>query len=94
MINHHPSDETLLRQASGTLEAGPRIVVAVHIGGCRACAERIAQFEAAGGLFLDNRLQRSWRDVNAVAKHISVNWDAVGSMYGQHAFGLEPRGQY
>ena len=53
MINHHPSDETLLRQASGSLEAGPRIVVAVHIGGCPACAERIAQFEATGGLFLD-----------------------------------------
>jgi hypothetical protein len=45
-------------------------------------------------LFLDNRLQRAWRDVNAIAKHISVNWDAVSTMYGQHAFGLEPKGQY
>lgn len=33
-------------------------------------------------------------DVNAIAKHISVNWDAVGTMYGQHAFALEPKGQY
>jgi putative transcriptional regulator len=53
MINHHPSDETLLRHATGSLEAGPRIVVAVHIGGCRACAERIAEFEATGGSLLD-----------------------------------------
>ena len=30
----------------------------------------------------------------AVARHVSLNWDAVGTMYGQHAFGLEPRGQY
>jgi hypothetical protein len=30
----------------------------------------------------------------AGARHVSLNWDAVGTMYGQHAFGLEPRGQY
>jgi len=46
------------------------------------------------GLFLSNRVQRAWRDANAVAKHVSLNWDAVSSMYGQHALGLEPRGQY
>ena len=46
------------------------------------------------GLHLDNPIQRAWRDANAVARHVSLNWDAVGTMYGQHAFGLEPRGQY
>jgi resorcinol 4-hydroxylase (FADH2) len=46
------------------------------------------------GLHLDNPVQRAWRDANAVARHVSLNWDAVGTMYGQHAFGLEPRGQY
>jgi alkylation response protein AidB-like acyl-CoA dehydrogenase len=46
------------------------------------------------GLHLSNPVQRAWRDVNAVARHVSLNWDAVGTMYGQHAFGLEPRGQY
>ena len=46
------------------------------------------------GLHLDNPVQRAWRDVNAVARHVSLNWDAVGTMYGQHAFGLEPKGQY
>jgi hypothetical protein len=29
----------------------------------------------------------------SIARHVSLNWDAVGTMYGQHAFGLEPRGQ-
>jgi resorcinol 4-hydroxylase (FADH2) len=46
------------------------------------------------GLHLDNPIQRAWRDANAVARHVSLNWDAVGTMYGQHSFGLEPRGQY
>jgi alkylation response protein AidB-like acyl-CoA dehydrogenase len=46
------------------------------------------------GLHLNHPVQRAWRDANAVARHVSLNWDAVGTMYGQHAFGLEPRGQY
>jgi len=46
------------------------------------------------GLHLSNPVQRAWRDANAVARHVSLNWDAVGTMYGQHTFGLEPRGQY
>jgi alkylation response protein AidB-like acyl-CoA dehydrogenase len=55
-----------------------------------------AVFLAAGGsaLNLKHPVQRFWRDIHAVASHISLNWDAVGAMYGQHAFGLEPKGQY
>ena len=46
------------------------------------------------GLKLSNPVQRAWRDTNAVGRHISFNWDAVGTMYGQLALGLEPKGQY
>ena len=46
------------------------------------------------GLNMSNPVQRAWRDVNAVSRHISMNWDAVGTMYGQMALGLPPRGQY
>jgi alkylation response protein AidB-like acyl-CoA dehydrogenase len=46
------------------------------------------------GLYLDNVVQRAWRDVNAVSKHITLNWDAVSTMVGQHYFGLEPKGAY
>jgi alkylation response protein AidB-like acyl-CoA dehydrogenase len=55
-----------------------------------------ALFLAAGGqgLFLDQPLQRTWRDAHAAASHISLNWDSTGSMYGQHMLGLEPKGQY
>lgn len=51
---------------------------------------------STGGLGLDlaNPVQRAWRDANAVGRHISMNWDAVGTMYGQMALGLEPKGQY
>jgi len=55
-----------------------------------------ALFLAAGGqgLFLDHPLQRFWRDAHAAGSHISLNWDAAGSMYGQYMLGLEPKGQY
>jgi resorcinol 4-hydroxylase (FADH2) len=55
-----------------------------------------AVFFAAGGsaLGLGNPVQRFWRDIHAVSSHISLNWDSVSAMYGQHVFGLEPRGQY
>jgi len=55
-----------------------------------------ALFEAVGGggLHLSSGIQRAWRDVNAVGHHISLNWDVVSTMYGQHYLGLEPKGQY
>jgi resorcinol 4-hydroxylase (FADH2) len=46
------------------------------------------------GIQLDNGVQRAWRDINAVAHHISVNWHAVSTMAGQQRLGLPPRGQY
>lgn len=46
------------------------------------------------GMALDQPIQRFWRDGNTIAKHISLNWDAVSSMVGQHMLGLEPKGQY
>jgi alkylation response protein AidB-like acyl-CoA dehydrogenase len=55
-----------------------------------------AVFLACGGsaLGLQHPVQRFWRDIHAVGSHISLNWDVVGAMYGQHVFGLEPKGQY
>jgi resorcinol 4-hydroxylase (FADH2) len=93
-----------LRSAMQKLQVGEEITVANRIR-CRrnqAYATKLAleAVEALNastggyGLLLSNPVQRAWRDVNAVARHVSLNWDAVGTMYGQHAFGLEPRGQY
>ncbi len=52
-INHHPSDETLMRMATGALGAGPALVVSVHLEGCVVCRNRMANFEAVGGAILD-----------------------------------------
>jgi alkylation response protein AidB-like acyl-CoA dehydrogenase len=55
-----------------------------------------ALFQAAGGqgIFVSKPIQRAWRDIHAGALHVSMNWDAVSTMYGQHALGLDPKGQY
>jgi resorcinol 4-hydroxylase (FADH2) len=96
--------KTDLRDAMEKLRAGEEITVADRIRcrrnqaySTRLAVEAVEALNASTGgygLMLSNPVQRAWRDVNAVARHVSLNWDAVGTMYGQHAFGLEPRGQY
>ncbi len=93
-----------IRGAMTKLRTGEEITVAdrIRIRRDQAYATKLAlqAVEAlnastgGAGLQLSNPIQRAWRDVNAVARHVSLNWDAVATMYGQHAFGLEPRGQY
>ncbi|MBB3931199.1 putative transcriptional regulator [Kaistia hirudinis] len=52
-IRHHPTDESLMRLAAGSLPAGPAMVVATHLAGCPQCRERVAEFEALGGILLE-----------------------------------------
>ena len=95
---------TDMREMTKKLYAGKEITVADRIR-CRRnqawvtrlavqAVEALNDSTGGYGLHLGNPVQRAWRDANAVARHVSLNWDAVGTMYGQHAFGLEPRGQY
>jgi alkylation response protein AidB-like acyl-CoA dehydrogenase len=68
-----------------------------HAYAVRLCVEAInALYDVVGGpgIQLDSGVQRAWRDINAVAHHISTNWQAVSTMYGQMRLGLPPRGQY
>jgi resorcinol 4-hydroxylase (FADH2) len=53
-------------------------------------------YAVSGGaeLYRTGRLQRAWRDINAIAHHIGLNWDAISTMAGQHRLGLPPQGQY
>jgi alkylation response protein AidB-like acyl-CoA dehydrogenase len=93
-----------VNEVSALAAAGEPVSVAMRIRNRRdhgfaarlAAQETEAVYSCCGGagLFLSNRIQRAWRDANAVSKHVSLSWDAVSSMYGQHALGLEPRGQY
>jgi alkylation response protein AidB-like acyl-CoA dehydrogenase len=93
-----------LRETSETAAAGLEIDVDIrmrnrltHSFATRLLIQAVdAVFSACGGsaLGLQHPVQRFWRDIHAVGSHISLNWDAVGAMYGQHVFGLEPKGQY
>lgn len=68
-----------------------------HAFAMRLAEQAIDALDAASGgrgLYKRTVIQRAWRDVHAVGKHVSFNWDAVSTMYGQHAFGLEPKGQF
>jgi resorcinol 4-hydroxylase (FADH2) len=95
---------TDMRNMTAKLYAGEPITVADRIRVrrnqayvTRLAVQAVESLNAATGgygLHLSNPIQRAWRDANAVARHVSLNWDAVGTMYGQHAFGLEPKGQY
>jgi resorcinol 4-hydroxylase (FADH2) len=93
-----------LRQRAQTVRAGGAVSVDDRIASRRgqafsvrlaiAAAEALNASTGGQGLDLANPVQRAWRDVNAVGRHISMNWDAVGTMYGQLALGLPPQGQY
>jgi alkylation response protein AidB-like acyl-CoA dehydrogenase len=93
-----------LRRRAATMREGGKVSVEERIESRRGQAFAVklavqaseALNAATGGLGLklSNPVQRAWRDTNAVARHISFNWDAVGTMCGQLALGLEPKGQY
>jgi 3-hydroxy-9,10-secoandrosta-1,3,5(10)-triene-9,17-dione monooxygenase len=53
-------------------------------------------FEGAGAASaaLDMPIQRYWRDVNAAARHASLDVQAIYSITVQERFGLEPTGQF
>lgn len=60
----------------------------------REAVETVFAAVGGSGLSLDQPIQRMWRDSNAIARHITLNWDAVSAMVGQHLLGLTPKGQY
>lgn len=49
-------------------------------------------FEASGGrgIFLDNPIQRAWRDVHAMRAHVANNPEKVAPVFGRSEFGLAP----
>ena len=68
-----------------------------HAYAVKLCVQAInGLYDVVGGtgIHLHSGIQRAWRDINAVAHHISVNWNAVSTMAGQLRLGLPPRGQF
>jgi len=93
-----------LRETMDIVQAGQSVGVDVrmrnrltHTFATKLLVQAVdAVFLAAGGsaLGLQHPVQRFWRDIHSASSHISLNWDSVSAMYGQHVFGLEPKGQY
>jgi alkylation response protein AidB-like acyl-CoA dehydrogenase len=46
------------------------------------------------GINRGSRVERAWRDIHAMAHHVTLNWDIVSTLCGQHLLGLDPQGHY
>lgn len=66
-IQHHPSEILLWEFASSSLEEAGALVIATHLSHCPACRARIREFEALGGVVLDD----------APAQPLSLDADAL-----------------
>jgi putative transcriptional regulator len=52
MIRHHPSEETLLARAAGTLPFLHVRVLAVHLSACRQCRNTLREIQEIGGALI------------------------------------------
>ena len=53
MIQHHPSDALLLDYASGAAAEPVSLLVATHLTLCSQCREKVATYEAIGGMLIE-----------------------------------------
>ncbi len=98
LMMHRDIEETLAATAAGKADIALRMRNRLtHSFATKLLTQAVDAIFAAGGggaLGLHHPVQRFWRDIHAASSHISLNWDSVSAMYGQHVFGLEPKGQY
>ena len=53
MIQHHPSDESILAFANGSLSPALALALGAHLDGCAQCCRTLTLAEAVGGAMLD-----------------------------------------
>ncbi|HEX7781601.1 MAG TPA: acyl-CoA dehydrogenase family protein [Sphingobium sp.] len=85
-------------RAGEVLTTAERIRIRRDIGfAARAAVDAVnLLFEGAGAASaaLDAPIQRYWRDINAAARHASLDTHAIYALVGQQCFGLDPKGQF
>lgn len=96
---HRDCDNVVATLKSGSaLSTDQRIANRRSVGfGVRLAREAVDGLFAvtgAAGLFNSSLIQRHWRDVNAVAHHLSLDWNQIGSLVGAYRLGVEPVGMY
>lgn len=98
LINHSVTKALMAAKAGGQADLDLRLSNRLNQAfSVRLIVQAIdALFQATGGqgIFTIKPVQRAWRDIHAGALHVSITWDAISTMYGQHALGVDPRGQY
>ena len=55
---------------------------------CKRAIDTLMVASGAGGLSLNGRMQRHFRDIHAGTAHIAMTWDVQATAYGQNALGL------
>jgi len=84
--------------AGGALDPAQRIRIRRDIGfAARQAVDAVNELcEAAGATSsaLDQPIQRFWRDINAGARHVSLDDESIMATAGQQLFGLTPAGIY
>lgn len=74
MIRHHPDDSLLMALAAGSIARGPAVVVRAHVERCSCCLVKFREFEAIGGVLLEQlepavlppqALERTLQRINA-----------------------------
>ena len=52
--------------------------------------DRLMMAAGGRGIFLDNPIQRAWRDVHAIRAHAGNNLEKAALVFGRSEFGLPP----
>jgi alkylation response protein AidB-like acyl-CoA dehydrogenase len=98
LLEHDAGEIDTLHEAGTTLDVPGRIRHRRDHGfAAKECARAVTLlFEAMGanGGALNSPIQRAWRDVNIVARHMSLSWPTTGAMYGQLMTGQKVAGTY
>ena len=59
-------------------------------GMCTKAVELIFTAMGGGAVYLDQPVQRAFRDVAAANAHYALSWDVNGTLWGRVALGLPP----